>query len=220
MKPAVVGIFAHPDDECFGPGGTLALLAKTHEVQLIIVTRGEGGELSHHETPNDLGRNRQHETEASAEILGVKRAVFLNFKDGFLCNDSYHAVSAEVENVLRQLKPEQVITFEPRGFSGHVDHMVVSSVTTHLYEKLPFIKKLSYFCITEKQRKAIPTYFVHFPPGYRDEQIDEVVDVSSVWKEKLQAILCHMSQKHDISFYEPMLKASGKKEHFIVLKKK
>lgn len=219
MKPVVAAIFAHPDDECFGPGGTLALLSQTHEVYMIVVTRGEGGELHERMTSNDLGKARQQEAEASASILGVHHTIFLNFKDGFLCNDSYHAVSAEIEKVLKQLEPIHLITFEPRGFSGHVDHMVVSSVTTHLYEKLPFVKKLSYFCINQKQRQAIPTYFVHFPPGYRDNQIDETVDVSGVWKEKLHAIECHASQKHDIEFYKPMLEASDKKEHFILLTK-
>ena len=43
-RPSLVAIFAHPDDEAFGPAGTLKIYSKTHDIHLICATRGEAGE--------------------------------------------------------------------------------------------------------------------------------------------------------------------------------
>lgn len=218
-KKILLAIFAHPDDECFGPGGTLALLAETYDVHIIFVSRGEAGELDEGIKTNDLGKHRQHETECSATELGIKKIYFLNFHDGLMCNDIYHDVVREIETILCKLNPMILLTFEPRGLSGHLDHVLVSSVTTFIYEKFTFIKELYYFCIDEKQRNAIPSYFIHFPPGYKRSQIDKSIDVSSVWEKKMRAINVHRSQQKDSDFYKGMLEASEKLEHFLVLKR-
>lgn len=41
MKNKLVCVFAHPDDEAFGPGGTIAKFSKTHAVYILCITRGE-----------------------------------------------------------------------------------------------------------------------------------------------------------------------------------
>lgn len=46
MGKKIVCIFAHPDDEAFGPGGTIALLAKKNDVYILCATKGEAGQ--HH----------------------------------------------------------------------------------------------------------------------------------------------------------------------------
>ncbi|MBI2637373.1 MAG: PIG-L family deacetylase, partial [Candidatus Sungbacteria bacterium] len=48
-KKTIVAIFAHPDDEAFGPAGTLAKLALAHDVYVICATKGEAGDKTYAE---------------------------------------------------------------------------------------------------------------------------------------------------------------------------
>lgn len=74
-KKTIVGIFAHPDDEAFGPGGTLAKLAKENEVHIICATSCESGQKSISDK-KDLGKIRKQELLSSAKILGIKKSIF------------------------------------------------------------------------------------------------------------------------------------------------
>ena len=76
MGMTIVGIFAHPDDEAFGPSGTLALLAKENDVYLICATNGDAA--SGKPDPK-LAEIRQKELLASANVLGIKKVYFLDF---------------------------------------------------------------------------------------------------------------------------------------------
>lgn len=210
----VVAVFAHPDDEAFGPSGTIIKLAKTHDIYVLCATRGEaGGNLK------NIGKVREKELRCSAQILGVKKVYFLGFNDGSLSNSLYHHLAAKIEQKLKLLKPQTVITFEPRGISGHIDHITVSLATTYIFYKLPFVKKLLYFCISEEERKLIKDYFIYFPPGYKKSQIDQIVDVSDVWERKIQSMMCHKSQITDAKRILKMRQKMPKKEYFLKVTK-
>lgn len=213
-RKVVVCVFAHPDDEAFGPSGTLAKLARDCEVYLLCATRGEVG--GNHER---LGKVRTKELLKSAKILGIKKVYFLGFVDGTLSNAIYHQLADKIEKRLKQLRPETIMTFEPRGISGHIDHVVVSMATTYVFYKSPTIHKLLYYCISEDERKLIKDYFIYFPPGYRRSEIDEVIDISDVWDIKLAAMKAHHSQRADAQKILKILKKLPKEEHFLVLLK-
>lgn len=210
---SVVAIFAHPDDEAFGPAGTLAKLAKSHKVYILCATRGEvgGGEA--------LGKIRSKELEQSAKILGIKKVYFLGFGDGTLCNAIYHKLAEKISEKLNLYKPETIVTFEPRGISGHIDHITLSLATTYVFYKLSFVKKLLYYCIDDKERSLINDYFIYFPPGYKKSEIDKIVDISDVWDIKVKAMMAHKSQVKDADTILKMLIKLPKEEYFMVLKK-
>jgi N-acetylglucosamine malate deacetylase 2 len=217
MSP-VVAIFAHPDDEAFGPSGTLAQLAKKQDVYIICVTDGSAGINSSSKT-QALADIRKEELLASAALLGIKKVFSLDYKDGSLSNKLYHEIAEKIQKILEDLQPERLITYDPRGISGHLDHIAVSFITTYVFEKQKTISELWYFCITEKRRELVKDYYIYFPPGYKKEEIDAVIDVSDVWDLKLQAMQKHESQRHDL---EKNLKAYGrlpKEENFLIHKK-
>lgn len=212
----IVGVFAHPDDEAFGPSGTLALLAKENPLYLICVTNGDAATGIPDES---LGKIRQEELRASAKVLGITDVFFLNFLDGTLSNNVYHTIAAKIEEILEKIKPEMLITVENRGVSGHLDHIAVSMITSFVYEKLPYVKEIWYHCIDEAMRAKFPPYFVYMPEGYKKKDIQKIVDVSSVWSLKIQAMQKHQSQIKDVEKIEGIEKNLPKEEYFLVTKK-
>lgn len=218
MKPLVC-IFAHPDDEAFGPGGTIALEAKKRPVYIISATKGEAGLEKGKKAGNNLGRIRTKELLASARILGVKKVFFLGFRDGTLSNNLYHELAKRIERILRNLKPDTILSYEFRGVSGHIDHITVALVAAFVFRRLPFIKTLMQHCIPEATARGRKDYFIYFPPGYKKSEIDLTVDIRAVWETKVKAMTPHQSQIHDIKRILKMAKNWPKKEYFLLQRK-
>lgn len=218
MKKTAFAIFAHPDDESFGPGGTIALLSKTYDVYLICATKGEAGE-DHSEGTDALPIKREKELRAAAKILGIQNVFFLGFIDGELKNNNYHAVAQKIEELANAYKPELFLTYENRGISGHLDHVAISLISSHVFHKLEFVKEIHYFCLDEAQRGIGQTYFVYFPPGYTNKEISKRVDISSVLQQKIAAIKEHRSQIKDVEVMLQRHKEKRIEECFIIVKK-
>lgn len=220
MKP-VVCIFAHPDDEAFGPGGTIAKLAQRRDVYIICATSGEEGKFKGGKGKGSgtMANIRREELRRSAKILGVTQVFFLGYHDGTLSNNLYHLIAGDTEKILRKLRPDTLLTYEPRGISGHLDHIAISMVTSYLFERLPFIKKLMQYCALESPERRKRRYFIHLPPGYKRSEIDLVSDVSKVWDLKLEAMRQHQSQAHDLHRILKRIKHSPREEYFLIQKR-
>jgi LmbE family N-acetylglucosaminyl deacetylase len=219
MKP-VVGIFAHPDDEVFvGPGGTFAQFAKEgRETYIICATDGEAG-MNSGDQKGNLGEIRREEMRASAKLLGVKEIFFLGYKDGSLSNSLYHEVADKIDEIVKKIDPEIIITMDPRGISGHLDHIAISMISSFVFEKIQSVKEIWYYVLTEQGRALQPPYFIYFPPGYKKSEIDKIVDITAFWDLKLEAMRQHKSQAHDIARIESIMKQLPQEEYFIVTKK-
>lgn len=213
----IVGVFAHPDDESFGPGGTLAKLAKKNDVYVICVTGGDAGQNERKHTSRLLSDIRHDELKEASQILGIKKRFCLKYKDGTLSNNKYHEIASKIEKILKKLKPEIIITFEPKGVSGHIDHIAVSMITTFVFKNNPWIKKLMYYCIKDTRReKYLDDYFIYFPEGYKRSEIDEEVDTTKTLETKIRAIRAHKSQKKDADRIIKSLLKLPPREYFLV----
>ncbi len=219
-KKTIAVIVAHPDDEAFFMSGTIAQYAKQGDkIYLLCATKGEEGEQHKNEDVREVHEIRKEELIESTKTLGVKQVFFLGFRDGTLSNNLYHKLADSIIEILKKIKPELIITIEPRGISGHIDHITVSMVSSYVFEKLLFVKKIMYFCFTDEIRNSFHSYYIYFPPGYKKEEINHVEDVSKVWEQKMKAIQCHRSQFKDGSRIIKRLNLFPKKEHFLVREK-
>lgn len=217
MKPVVLAVFAHPDDEAFGPGGTLALLSKTHDVYIVTVTGGEAGKCSIDHPNEDLHSVRMRELHESAKILGVKEVDFFGYKDGTLSNNLYLGLAEKILHKLKELKPEIIITFDNLGVSGHIDHITVSLATTFALSKTNFNSELWYFCIPDEEQEIMSEgYFIYFPHGHKKSDVDKVIDVSTVWDQRIGALHAHSSQKHDGDKILTIIENFPKEEYFFL----
>lgn len=130
--PRVLGLFAHPDDEVFCVGGTIARCADAGAVTAIVsLTQGEAGQIREAATATRrvLGAVRVTELEHSADALGVDHVTCLDLGDGHLAEQPREVIAATARTVIDQFRPDVVVTFGPDGAFGHPDH-VTSCVAT------------------------------------------------------------------------------------------
>ncbi len=128
----LLGVFAHPDDEVFCAGGTMARAAAAGaEVMIVSATRGERGQIRDPSaaTRRTLGAVRERELGAAAAELGVQRVQVLAYPDGAL-QQHRSSLGAAIAGIIRQFDPDTVITFGTDGGYGHPDHVAISELTT------------------------------------------------------------------------------------------
>lgn len=199
MRKNAVCIFAHPDDESFGPSGTIHLLTKKYNVYIICITKGDAGENHHHDQTTPLETLRKNELLSSSQLLGVRNVYFLGYEDGELNNNKYHEVAANVQKIVDDLRPELLLTFEHKGISGHLDHVAAAMITSYLYEKLSYVKEVMFYALRKDQVHWAPgEYFIFFPRGYDAAELQICNDVSGVIDKKREAIRQHVSQTKDM----------------------
>jgi LmbE family N-acetylglucosaminyl deacetylase len=222
MKKLLV-VTAHPDDEAFGPGGTIAYYAKKGvEIHLLSATKGESG-LLHEKVKFQKGEKvkiqhiREKELINSAKILGVRSVEFLGFTDGYLSNANYHLLAGKIRDKINTFQPQVVLTLDQKGVSGHIDHIVVSLTTTYAFINTNIGHKLYYYCIPKENReKRLDKYFIYFPQGYDQKEISTRIDYSSVWNIKKDAMQEHKSQWQDVENLIKWNSVNPKIDHYIL----
>ena len=144
MKKTLLAILAHPDDESFGPGGTLAKYAhEGTDVHVVIATDGAAGTASegYEDKQAELAAHRMGELKRATDILGVTLHC-LDYRDSgmsgdpanehpdaFINADETEAVGRLVA-LIRQLKPQVIITHDETGGYFHPDHIQCWKLTT------------------------------------------------------------------------------------------
>lgn len=140
---------AHPDDEAFGAGSTLAKYAAAGvRVFYACATRGEAGEAEPRflEGYATMGDMRWAELECSAKTLGLAGVIHLGYRDSgmpgskgnqnpeALVNRPVEEVTGRMVKVIRELKPQVVVTFDPIGGYRHPDHIAVHKAAVKAFE--------------------------------------------------------------------------------------
>ncbi|HEX5690034.1 MAG TPA: PIG-L family deacetylase [Roseiflexaceae bacterium] len=127
----ILGLFAHPDDEVFVAGGTLAkYAAEGAEIMVISSTRGQAGQIrdSTIATRRTLGAVREQELRLSATRLGVQHALCWDYDDGTLQTLDSELLIRDAVAAIRDFRPDIVLSFGPDGGYGHPDHIVMCQV--------------------------------------------------------------------------------------------
>ena len=148
QKPVILAVLAHPDDETFGMGGTLALYAQRGaQVYLVCATRGEVGDVDpqYMQGFDSIAERREYELRCAAQKLGLKGVFFMGYRDSGMpgAADNHHPqalaaapleeVAGKVVGYIRQLRPQIVLTFDPIGGYRHPDHIAVHDATVRAF---------------------------------------------------------------------------------------
>lgn len=124
----ILALCAHPDDETFCYGGTLAAAtANGQTVICVTATRGEGGVQDPAKwPPTTLGKTREDELQAALKVLGVQEHFWLDYSDGS-CNTVQDETAAQkILALVHHYRPDTILTFGSDGLTGHPDHQTVS----------------------------------------------------------------------------------------------
>ncbi len=129
----LLAIFAHPDDEAMGMGGTLAIYsAEGVATHLICASRGEVGWFGPEEQnpgPKRLGQLREAELRNAVKELGMTSLSFLDYIDGQVDQADHHEAIAKIVTHIRRIQPQVMVTFPHDGNYGHPDHIAIGQFT-------------------------------------------------------------------------------------------
>ena len=211
----VACVFAHPDDDTYGAGGSLALHAGDDvEVTVVLATSGDAGRIADPSlaTRETLGRVREAEDVASWRALGLEPDVrFLRHPDGGLAEVPRGELVEEISAALRDAGPDVVVTFGPDGITGHADHVTIGEAATEafhagrasgvdgfgslLYTAIPAsaLDRLN-GGLRERGLEPIDSTQPFMPRGVPDERIGVRVDCFAAYERKLEALRCHRTQ--------------------------
>jgi LmbE family N-acetylglucosaminyl deacetylase len=208
-------VFAHPDDDTYGVAGSLALHAGAgFEVTAIMTTSGEAGLIADATlaTRETLGAVREEEDRLAWRALGIEPSLhFLRHPDGGVAELPREDLAAEYVGILKEARPDVVITFGPEGVTAHGDHVAVGAAATAAFhaaraESADGFHRLLHVAIPASSIERLnellrqrglppidPTQEFQ-PRGVPDETIGVAVDCADVYERKVQALRCHRTQ--------------------------
>lgn len=224
MGKRILLLLAHPDDETFGPAGTIAKYAdEGADVHLATATRGEAGMLGDPPVTDrsHLGEVRASELSAAAEILGIRTVSFLGFLDGHLADTPRERIVEQAVLRIRMTRPQVLISFGPEGISRHPDHMVMCSVAFEAFDAASDPGRFSRQLAGDLSPWA-PAKLYQFEiaqeildewgvplAGVPRERLTTVVDTSRYVDRKIRAFYAHRTQEKD---YTRILSREGFRE--------
>ncbi len=215
-KPTILAVFAHPDDEAFSVGGTLTHYArKGVNVVLACATRGEAGKITvPGMTVDDLGQQREQELRAACEALEIPAPVFLDYHDSgryertrtddplALMNVTPLEAEPKLRALIEQVQPQVILTFDPHGAYGHIDHLQIQRTTSSAFFStghLPYggPQRLYFTAMTSEAAKGLAGMGRDLDPliyGVSDSTIAVTIDVRPYAENKKAALAAHGTQ--------------------------
>jgi LmbE family N-acetylglucosaminyl deacetylase len=188
--PALLFIGAHPDDETVYAGGTLAKYASEGvRVAVACATRGERGSTGGLCSIEELPQVREAELRRAVEILGAEEPYFLDYEDQKVAMADPAEIRRCLIRVIDAVRPDVVITFDPKGGGGHTDHVAVHRFATeavgaasHRVERLVYTPPILTWCLAAE------------PQLSAQAGIDFVIDTSRWSRQKEMALDAHRTQ--------------------------
>ncbi|MHC4937477.1 MAG: PIG-L deacetylase family protein [Planctomycetota bacterium] len=197
--PRVLAVVAHPDDESFLFGGTLAVHARRgDEVSLLCLTDGQAGRTGGLCTTRELPAVRREEMHRACAVLGIGVPIMPGLPDSALGEYGEDAGIGLVRGTIEELDAEILLTFGPEGASGHEDHKAAWRWTK-----------------AAAGNRAL--YAATFPEQVGPEAplpLTTVVDIAGLGDLKRRAFLEHRTQLDHLELFDRVQAAFGGTEQY------
>lgn len=226
MKKFLFAIFAHPDDEAFGPSGTLVLEAQSGaELHLVTLTPGQNGQNPDHHP--QLSEVRLEEWRRAATLIGAHATHHLGYTDSELCNKLLPEIQSRLIDLIVSITAHEansctveLMTIDDNGITGHIDHTVASRAATFTFytlkqKGLP-LTRIRYACVPRDQMPTHSIEWIYAPAGRTPAEIDETIDAREVLDTVREIVECHHTQRDDGQAHLEMQGENIAINHFIV----
>ncbi len=193
-------VVAHPDDECFGFGGALALAGdRGIETYVICLTDGQAAKnRGDAASGGDLGKMRREEFAASCKVLGVTHHELLDFHDGRLEFVNLPETAGQLVERMRRFRPHVVLTFgTDGGLNTHADHMTASMLTTAAFHWCGQSKRYPEMGEVHQPDRLFylsTNFFIPGRPAPKPMPWTVTLDIRSAEQRKREAFRQHVSQ--------------------------
>ena len=203
----ILCISAHPDDNEFTVGGSVAAWAREgRHLTFCLVTTGGAGVNEHTPSSDGLIPIRERETHAAARILGVTDVVLLGYTDGML--EPTIGMRRDLTRVIRRARPDVVVCSDPtvrfygNEYMNHPDHRAVASAA--LDAVFPSAETSAIFPELIAEGLAPHKVKQVFLAGSLDP--DAFVDIGATLTTKCRALKAHRSQVGKGEWVDQLLK--------------
>lgn len=226
MQKILFGIFAHPDDEAFGPVATLLKeVSSGTELHLIVLTGGENG--TNPDNLENLGEERIKEWRAAGELIGATSLHHLGYIDGTLNNIDHLEITNKVMGLVKEAVNDrsdveiEFMSLDLNGFTGHIDHIVAArSACLAFYrlreQGLP-MARVRLACMPRSEVPTFNTNFVFMQPGKTPDEIDETVDGREFVGKMHEIMQKHHTQRNDYHYVTSTKGDALGIDYFVVL---
>lgn len=223
----IFAVFAHPDDEAFGPCGTLLAEAKAGtEVHLITLTAGENG--TNPDNLPDLKAVRLNEWREAGRLIGATNMHYLGFPDSELNNVNMQTIAENIENIVRintknthHITEIEFITNDLNGITGHIDHIVAARATCLAFYRLKStelpVARVRLVCQSRESLPQPNTDWIYAEPGRLPEEIDQTIDNRQYREDILEIMRCHHTQRKDGQAHIQSRGDSLGVDHFMII---
>jgi LmbE family N-acetylglucosaminyl deacetylase len=207
MKKIIFGVFAHPDDEAFGPAGTLLLETKAgNDLHLITLTLGDAG-VNPDNVP-DLADVRNTEWRTAGQLMGAKSMHFLGYNDGQLTNTSMVEIHEKLRTIITEIirnEPEDIsiefMSMDTNGITGHIDHIVAARAACYTFytmkEQDSRVTRIRLVCISKSELATPNTHWIYMDAGRDSTEISETINACQYHDEIVAIMRAHHSQRAD-----------------------
>ena len=231
----LLGLYSHPDDEQLITGTLAQCASEGIRTGLVCATRGEAGQVhsSATATLETIGQVREAELRAAAVVVGVKDLWFLDYRDSgwfgspensdpdVFANSDEHEALGKIVKIIREFRPTLIITFDPEGGYGHLDHLKIHKLALAAFSAAadpqafpeagePWqVSRLFYSMFSRSSMRRVLGYMKKLNLddnflkldleqfGVDDTEITNEIDVSRWLDAKDKSLQCHRTQRSD-----------------------
>lgn len=198
----ILSVWAHPDDETYLAGGTMALAAANRQrVVCVSATYGEHGTDDPVTWPPDrLRRIRRWEAAAAMAVLGVTEHRWLGYTDGSLADLDPGSPVERLRQLIAEVRPDTILTFGPDGTTFHPDHQTVSTWVDRAWQAAGRPGRLLQAAVTDEHLREWADRYEKWgiymteerPVGVPADRLAWHVELSEVQLDQKIAALCAM----------------------------
>ncbi len=230
---AIMGIWAHPDDETWSSAGIMAAAIENEQrVCVLSATKGDDGQTADEASwsRKDLRNIRESEFGAALAAISVESGVLLHYPDNKLDTIDEADIIEVLTQHISAFAPNSILTFEPTGITGHRDHQLISkwarkaalesNANISVYGAVETTE--NYNAVGKEADELFDIYFATDKPKlYNQADVDICFELTEDIKvKKRKAMEAHASQTSGMSKHpvgKKILQASLDKECFIKL---